>query len=315
MTALGTSAIEVFPLALGGNTFGWTSDESTSHAVLDGFVDGGGNFIDTADGYSAWAPGNSGGESETIIGRWLASGRNRSQVVLGTKVSQHPSFRGLSASNVHAAADASLTRLQTDYIDVYYAHFDDPDVPLEETVEAFDELRSAGKIREVGVSNYSGERLAEWIAIAERRGFAAPVALQPHYNLVRRASYEAELAPIVTAHGLGVVPYFALASGFLTGKYRSAKDLKGASREQMAHAYMSEAGLAVVDVLDRIARDRGVEVPTIALAWLRERPSVVAPIASARTLEQLPALMASASLTLADEERSALDAASAAVDG
>ncbi len=176
------------PLALGGNTFGWTSDEPTSLAVLDAFVAGGGNFIDTADGYSAWAPGNSGGESETIIGTWMASRRNRADVVIGTKVSQHPEFRGLAASNVRAAADASLQRLRTDYIDVYYAHFDDDSVPLEETVEAFDGLRTAGKIREVGVSNYSPERLQEWIDIAIRRGFALPVALQPHYNLVKRTA-------------------------------------------------------------------------------------------------------------------------------
>ncbi len=252
--------IDVFPLALGGNTFGWTSDEPTSQTVLDAYVGGGGNFIDTADGYSAWAPGNSGGESETIIGNWTASRGNRADIVIGTKVSQHPAFRGLAASNVHAAVDASLHRLQTDYIDVYYAHFDDASVPLEETVEAFDELRTAGKIREVGVSNYSPERLQEWINIATRRGFALPVALQPHYNLVKRSGYETGLAPVVAAHGLGVVPYFALASGFLTGKYRSEADLRGASREQMANAYMSAEGLAVVEVLDRVARARAVAI-------------------------------------------------------
>lgn len=315
MSVLGTSTIDVFPLALGGNTFGWTSDEPTSLAVLDAFVAGGGNFIDTADGYSAWAPGNSGGESETIIGTWMASRRNRADVVIGTKVSQHPEFRGLAASNVRAAADASLQRLGTDYIDVYYAHFDDDSVPLEETVEAFDGLRTAGKIREVGVSNYSPERLQEWIDIAIRRGFALPVALQPHYNLVKRTGYETGLAPIVEAHGLEVVPYFALASGFLTGKYRSQADLRGASREQMANAYMSAEGLAVIEVLDRIATARDTPIPTVALAWLRGRPGIAAPIASARTVEQLPALLASATFELTDEERTALDDVSARVGG
>ncbi|MDK8171003.1 aldo/keto reductase [Curtobacterium citreum] len=315
MTLLGTSSIDVFPLALGGNTFGWTSDEATSQTVLDAYLAGGGNFIDTADGYSAWVPGNSGGESETIIGNWTSSRRNRADIVIGTKVSQHPAFRGLAAANVRGAADASLQRLRTDYIDVYYAHFDDPGVPLEETIEAFDALRTAGKIREVGVSNYSPERLQEWIDIATRRGFALPVALQPHYNLVKRSEYETGLAPVVAAHQLGVVPYFALASGFLTGKYRSEVDLRGASREQMANAYMSAEGLAVVEVLDRIATAREVAIPTVALAWLRSRPGVAAPIASARTVEQLPALLASATFELTELERSDLNEASARVNG
>jgi aryl-alcohol dehydrogenase-like predicted oxidoreductase len=315
MTILGTSTIDVFPLALGGNVFGYTSDEATSHAVLDAYVAGGGNFIDTADLYSAWAPGNSGGESETIIGTWTASRRNRADVVIETKVSQHPAFRGLAASNVRAAADASLRRLRTDWIDVYYAHYDDPTVPLEETVEAFDALRTAGKIREVGVSNYTPERLREWIDIATRRGFALPVALQPHYNLVERAWYETGIAPVAAAHGLGVVPYFALASGFLTGKYRTPADLRGAVRGGMVSRYVNARGLAVVDVLDRIATARGVAIPTVALAWLRGRPGVTAPLASARTVEQLPALLASATLELTEQERADLDQVSARIDG
>lgn len=314
MTLLGTSTIEVFPLALGGNVFGFTSDEATSHAVLDAYVAGGGNFIDTADLYSAWVSGNSGGESETIIGTWAASRRNRSDVVIETKVSQHPAFRGLAASNIRAAADASLRRLQTDYIDVYYAHYDDPSVPLEETVAAFDALRTAGKIREVGVSNYSPARLQEWIDIATRRGFALPVALQPHYNLVERAWYETGLAPVVAAHELAVVPYFALASGFLTGKYRTRADLRGAVRGQMVNRYMSPRGLAVVEVLDRIAAAREVAIPTVALAWLRGRPGVAAPLASARTVEQLPALLASATFELTAQERGELDQVSARVE-
>ena len=186
MSTLGNSGIEVFPLNLGGNTFGWTSDEATSFQVLDAFTEAGGNFVDTADGYSAWVPGNSGGESETIIGKWLAARGNRDSVVIATKVSQHPQFRGLAAATVAAAADASLARLGTDRIDLYYAHFDDRDTPLEETVGAFDALVKAGKVRAVGVSNYTGDRIREWFEIARRNDFALPVAVQPHYNLVTR---------------------------------------------------------------------------------------------------------------------------------
>ena len=313
MTRIGTSDLDVFPLALGGNTFGWTSDEAASHAVLDAFVGAGGNFIDTADGYSAWAPGNHGGESETIIGSWLAARGHRDDVVIGTKVSQHPDFRGLSARNVAAAAAASLTRLGTDRIDLYYAHFDDANTPLEETVTAFNDLVVAGSIRYVGVSNYSAARVSEWIDIATRNGFALPVALQPHYNLVHRQPFEREQLPVVQRNHLGVVPYFALASGFLTGKYRTLADLEGSARRQMAGGYLNAEGLAVVAVLDTVAQAHGVSLATIALAWLRARPGVVAPLASARTVGQLPDLMASATLTLTSEETAALDAASARV--
>jgi aryl-alcohol dehydrogenase-like predicted oxidoreductase len=313
MTTIGTSDLDVFPLALGGNTFGWTSDEATSHAVLDAFSAHGGNFIDTADGYSAWAPGNSGGESETIIGTWLKARGNREQTVVGTKVSQHPEFRGLAASNVHAAADASLARLGTDYIDLYYAHFDDESVALEETVGAFNDLVVAGKVRYVGVSNYSAARIEEWIAIAAANGYALPVALQPHYNLVHREPFERELAPVVAAHRLGVMPYFALASGFLTGKYRTREDLAGTAREGMAGGYFSDEGLAVVSALDEIAAVHETQVATVALAWLIAQPGIVAPIASARVVDQLPALTAAASLTLTADELAALDAVSATV--
>jgi len=313
VTRIGTSDLDVFPLALGGNTFGWTSDEVESHSVLDAFVAGGGNFIDTADVYSAWAPGNAGGESETIIGSWIAARGTHDDVVIGTKVSQHPQFKGLSAKNVAAAADASLARLGVDAIDLYWAHFDDADTPLEETVNAFDQLLQDGKVRNIALSNYSAARVAEWFDIAERNGFTLPIALQPHYNLVTREPYESEFAALVETKQIGVVPYFSLAAGFLTGKYRSRDDLAGAAREGQVGGYFTDEGLAVVGVLDDISAAHGVELATTALAWLRAQPNVVAPIASARTLEQLPALLASAALTLTADDLAALDAVSAAV--
>ena len=311
MTKIGTSDLDVFPLALGGNTFGWTSDEQTSHAVLDAFVASGGNFVDTADGYSAWVPGNSGGESETIIGSWFAARGNRDRVVLGTKVSQHPDFKGLGGANGVAAADASLARLGTDYIDLYYAHFDDENTPLEETASAFNDLVVAGKVRNIAVSNYTADRVAEWFRIAEANGYALPVALQPHYNLVHREPFESEFGAIVAEKQLGVVPYYALASGFLSGKYRSAADLGKSPRGQGVAGYLDERGLGVLAALDSVASAHGVAVASVALAWLRTRPGIVAPLASARTTEQLPELVASATLELTAEETAALDAASA----
>ncbi|MCO5974650.1 aldo/keto reductase [Actinoallomurus soli] len=305
--------IDVYPLALGGSTFGWTSDEITSRRVLDGFLDAGGNLIDTSDSYSAFVPGNSGGESETIIGAWMAARRNRGRVVIGTKVSQHPEFAGLSAANVEAAADASLKRLGTDYIDLYWAHYDDPDVPLQETAEAFDALVRAGKVRAIGVSNYSGERIREWITIAHREGYAVPVAVQPLYNLVKRDPYERDIAPVVAAENLAVLPYQALAGGFLTGKYRAEPDVAGGIRQYMAHGFYSEAGLTVVGVLEDIAREHGTTPAAVALAWLCGRPGVVAPIASARTVGQLTSMTAFTRFELAAGQRSALDDVSARV--
>lgn len=311
MSTIGSSDLAVFPLALGGNTFGWTSDEASSREVLDAFVAGGGDLIDTADGYSAWVPGNSGGESESIIGRWMADAGNRSDVVIATKVSQHPDFRGLAAANVAAAADASLSRLGTDYIDLYYAHFDDENTPLEETVEAFDALVTAGKVRHVGISNFSAERVSEWVGIARRNGFAAPVALQPHYNLVHRSGFEKQLAPVAERTGLGVLPYYGLASGFLTGKYRTSADLDQSSRGAGAKSYLNDEGLGVVSALATVADARGAAIASVALAWLLARPTVVAPIASARTLQQLPDLLEGARLELTGPEIALLDEASA----
>lgn len=311
MTTLGTSGIDVFPLNLGGNVFGWTSDRQTSHRVLDAYADAGGNFLDTADGYSAWAPGNSGGESETIIGEWLAARGNRDRVVVATKVSSHPRFKGLAPANVVAAADASLQRLGTDHIDLYYAHFDDAGVPLAETAGAFDGLVRAGKVRAIGVSNYSADRIREWFDVARRDGLALPVAVQPHYNLVERAAYEQNIAPVAAAESLAVLPYYALASGFLTGKYRTEADLASGPRGGGAGRYLTDDGRAVLTALDEIAAAHGVEPATVALAWLRTRPNVPAPLASARTPEQLAPLLASVKLDLSADERTALDEASA----
>ncbi|QOL37571.1 aldo/keto reductase [Bifidobacterium subtile] len=308
---VGSSDLEVFPLALGGNTFGWTSDETASREVLDGYVAAGGNFIDTADVYSAWVEGNAGGESETILGRWLAVRGNRDKVVVATKVSQHPQYSGLSAANIAAAADASLLRLGTDYIDLYYAHFDDESTPLEETVEAFDKLVRSGKVRAIGLSNYTASRIEEWFRIAREGGYALPVALEPHYNLVVRINYETNLLPVARRENLAVFPYYSLASGFLTGKYRSSADAEGKARQGDVAPYLNDKGYALIDVLDAIAKAHRVSIATVSLAWLLKRPQVTAPIASARTAEQLPALISATRLSLSDEEMNALDTASA----
>lgn len=313
-TTIGTSDLEIAPLALGGNVFGWTADRDASFEVLDAFLAGGGDLVDTADGYSHWVPGNGGGESETIIGEWFAARGRRDETVLATKVSTHPDFPGLAADNVRAAADASLRRLQTDRIDLYYAHYDDPETPLEETVAAFSELVDAGKIRAIGVSNFSAERVAEWVGIARRDGLHLPVALQPHYNLVERDFETNGLRDVAEREELAVFPYYSLASGFLAGKYREAGDAsaQGASpRAEGAAKYLDDRGRAVLAVLDGIAADRGAELATVSLAWLRARPTVAAPIASARNLAQLPGLLAALELDLTSEEIERLDAASA----
>ena len=307
---LGDSGIEVFPLSLGGNVFGWTAGKQTSFDVLDGYVAAGGDFIDTADSYSAWVPGNHGGESETIIGEWLSRRSRRDDVVIATKVSRHPEFTGLAPDTVRRAARASLERLRTDRIDLYYAHFDDDAVPLEDIARVFSELVDEGLVRAIGVSNFSAERVAEWLRIAGEEGLHAPVALQPHYNLVERG-IEADLLPLAREAGLAVVPYSALASGFLTGKYRDGSTPEG-PRADGASRYLDGRGRRVLAALDAAAEAHGAEVATVALAWLRSQPGVVAPIASARVMEQLPALIASASLELSAEELATLDEASRA---
>ncbi|MDX3762465.1 aldo/keto reductase [Streptomyces sp. AK02-04a] len=308
---LGSSDLEVFPLSLGGNVFGWTADEAQSFTVLDAYTAGGGNFVDTADGYSAWVPGHTGGESETIIGKWFAARGNRSDVVLATKVSTHPEYKGLSPANIKAAADASLRRLGTDYIDLYYTHFDDTSVPVEEIIGALDELVRAGKVREIAASNISAERLAESVEFSDREGLARYVALQPHYNLVSRDTYEGPLQEVASRTGLAAVPYFALASGFLTGKYRPGTTVDSARAEGAGKHLDTERGIRVLAALDEVAGAHDAEVATVALAWLAARPTVAAPIASARTVEQLPALLAVADLTLTDAEVAKLTEASA----
>lgn len=311
MTKLGLSDLDVFPLCLGGNVFGWTADRDRSFAVLDAYVAGGGNFVDTADVYPAWAPGNSGGESETIIGEWLAARGNRDDVVVATKGSRLAPNTGLSAKAVHGAVDASLRRLGTDRIDLYYAHYDDPQTPVEETVTAYDELVRAGKVRYVAVSNMSPERITESLAFAEREGLARYVGLQPHYNLVERAAFEDELAGLAARWQLATLPYYALASGFLTGKYREGGPDVDSPRAAGASAYLTDRGLRVLAALDDVAGARHTTVAAVALAWLVSRPTVVAPIASARTTEQLAELMPMADLTLSPDELAALDSASA----
>ena len=315
MAVLGSSGIEVFALALGGNTFGWTSSKEVSFDVLDAYVDGGGNFVDSADVYSVWVPGNSGGESESIIGEWTAARGNRASMVIATKVSQHPEHPGLSAVNIAAAAEASLRRLQTDYIDLYYAHYDDASTPLEETVEAFDRLVTEGLVRSVGISNYSAERLSQWIDIAAKEGFGLPAALQPDYNLMKRKHFENEVLPIALEHQLAVVPYRGLAAGFLSGKYRSAADAANAARGGDVSAYFNEAGFAVARQVEAVASEVGAAPASVALAWLRTRPGVVAPIASASTVDQVAPLIASATLTLTDDQLTRLDQVSQAFGG
>ncbi|WP_059084750.1 aldo/keto reductase [Streptomyces scabiei] len=308
---LGTSDIEVFPLSLGGNVFGWTADEAQSFAVLDAYAAAGGNFVDTADSYSAWVEGHTGGESESIIGRWVRSRGNRDDVVIATKVSQHPEYQGLTAANIKAAADASLDRLGTDHIDLYYTHFDRPEVPVEEIVTALDNLVRAGKVRAIAASNITPERLKASLDFSDAEGLARYVAVQPHYNLVSRDTYEGPLQTVAADAGLSAVPYFALAKGFLTGKYRPGTTVDS-PRAAGAGAYLATpAGTRVLAALDEIAESRGAAHATVALAWLAARPTVAAPIASARNLDQLPDLLAVADLTLTPEELRRLTDASA----
>ncbi|MEV5943690.1 aldo/keto reductase [Streptomyces sp. NPDC051994] len=311
LRTLGSSDLSVFPLALGGNVFGWTADEDQSFAVLDAYTSGGGNFIDTADAYSYWAPGLSGGESETIIGKWTAARGNRDDLVIATKVGAHPEYKGLSASTIKAAAEESLRRLGTDHIDLYYTHYDDPTVSVEEIITALDQLVRDGKVRAIAASNITPERLQEFLDFSDREGLAKYAALQPHYNLVSRDTYEGALQETASRAGLAAVPYYALASGFLTGKYRPGQRVDSARAEGAGKHLQTERGRKVLAALDGIAQERGAEIATVALAWLAARPTVAAPIASARTVEQLPALLAVADLELTDAEVSALTVASA----
>jgi aryl-alcohol dehydrogenase-like predicted oxidoreductase len=301
MPQLGRTDLDVFGLCLGGNVFGWTADEETSFAVLDAYTAAGGNFVDTANSYL-----RTGGESETIIGNWLASRGSRDRLVIATKVGSSKENlqgeTGLSADAIHRAVRSSLRRLQTDRIDLYYAHKQDPKTPLEETLRAFDELVRAGLVRHIGISNHTAEQVAEAVAICEREGLAPPTVLQDHYNLLER-DYEDELAPVVEEHDLVECPYFGLAKGFLTGKYRPGGEAVRSERAGQAAAYLEDdRGIAVLENLDDIAQEHDVPLGAVALAWLRSRPHVVAPIASARTVEQLEQILPSAELELTDEE-------------
>ncbi|MFI8421828.1 aldo/keto reductase [Streptomyces sp. NPDC085479] len=312
---LGTSDLHVFPLALGGNVFGWSADEERSFAVLDAYAAAGGNFVDTADVYSEWVEGNEGGESESIIGRWLAARGNRSDIVVATKVGAHSRLKGLSAPTIKAGAEESLRRLGTDYIDLYYTHFDDESVPVEEIVTALDQLVKDGKVRAVAASNISPERLRASLDFAEAEGLARYVALQPEYNLVAREKYEGPLLDTAAATGLAAVPYYGLAAGFLTGKYRPGRTVESVRARGASALAETARGQAVLAALDEVAEARGAEPATVALAWLASRPTVAAPIASARTVEQVPALVAAAALTLTAEEAARLTAASETPEG
>jgi len=306
MTKIGSSELDASRLGLGANTFGWTADQDAAFAVLDAYVDAGGNFVDTADSYGRQSFV---GASETIIGEWFAARRRRDDVVLATKVGSLASRPGLSAATITAAVDESLQRLQTDHIDLYWAHKDDLDTPQEETLTAFDGLVRAGKVRAVGASNFTPERLVSALAISAREGLAAYVALQPHYNLMERAEFEALLLPVLTEHGVSCVPYYGLAKGFLTGKYRPGS-VVDSPRAERAASYLDDRGLAVLAALDDVAATHGVPVAAVALAWLAAQPTVVAPLASARSVDQLAELLPTLSLTLTDAEVAELSAAS-----
>lgn len=310
---LGQSGLKVRPLAFGGNVFGWSADEATSFRLLDAFLDAGFSLVDTADAYSHWVDGNQGGESETIIGRWLAKSRRRNDVVLATKVAKWAKHPGLSAANIAAAVEDSLRRLQTDHIDLYQAHEDDSKVPLEETLGAFAKLIDAGKVRAIGASNYSAPRLAEALQVAQANHLPRYQTLQPEYNLYDRAGYEKGLQAVVAEHGLGVINYYALASGFLSGKYRSAADAgkSGARGASVVDKYLNARGLRILTALDAVASAHKATPAQVALAWEIARPTITAPIVSATSIEQLQELLRATELKLSSEQMSELDAASA----
>jgi len=305
--ALGASGITTVPLMLGGNVFGWTADEAASFAVLDRFVERGGTLIDTADVYSAWAPGHRGGESETVIGAWLR--RSGARVQVATKVGKLAvdGKDGLRPEVIAKACDASLKRLGVERIDLYFAHADDANVPLADTMGAFDALVKAGKVGAVGASNYSAERLGEALAASDGDGLARFSVLQPEYNLLSRGEYEGALQALCVAENIGVVPYFGLASGYLSGKYRTAADLAKSARGQKAGGYMKGRGPEVLAAMDAVAAETGAGLPAIALAWLAAKPGITAPIASATSAEQLDDVMASLDLSLTPEQMARLD--------
>lgn len=309
---LGRSSLSVAPLAFGGNVFGWSADEQRSFELLDAFVDAGFNLIDTADVYSAWVPGNRGGESETIIGKWLKRSGKRDKVVIATKVAKWAEHPGLSPMNINQAVEGSLRRLQTDVIDLYQAHEDDATVPLHETLEAFGKLIEQGKVRVIGASNYGADRFGEALALSAKLGLPRYETLQPEYNLVSRKLYEKELEPLVISENIGVINYYALASGFLSGKYRSEADLaKSTARSGAVQKYLNAHGLGVLAALDKVAAEHNTTPSQVALAWLMARPSVTAPIASATSVPQLKELLGAVTLQLSKADIAVLDQASA----
>jgi aryl-alcohol dehydrogenase-like predicted oxidoreductase len=310
MMKLGTSDLNVYPLCLGGNTFGWTANEQESFEVLDAYAAAGGNFIDSADAYSHWIPGNSGGESETILGNWMKARGNRDSIVIATKLGMLPGFTALTADNIATAVDNSLRRLQTDYIDLYYAHKDDPDTDQLETMTAFDALVKAGKVRNIAASNYSADRLQSALDVADANGLTKFVALQNLYNLVERSAYEGALRDVVARNNLVSLPYYSLAKGFLTGKYR-VKGETESGRAAGAEVYLDTNGPKVLAAMDTVAAAHEVSLTTIALAWVAAQPTIATPIASARVVSQLPDLLAMSNVTLTAAEIALLDAASA----
>lgn len=309
---LGNSGLDVPVLCIGGNVYGWTLPEAESFRQLDAAVDAGLNFVDTADVYSRWAPGHSGGESEAIIGKWFARSGKREKMILATKVGieMGEGKKGLSAAYIQQAVEDSLRRLQTDYIDLYQAHKDDPETPLEETLTAFDKLVKAGKVRHIGASNYSGARLTEALETSKKHGLASYVSLQPHYNLVQRKDFESDLLPVVEKYSVGVIPYFSLAAGFLTGKYRSKADAEGKARGKMVDRYLNDFGFGVIDALEEAAKAHHSTPARVALAWLIAQPGITSPIASATNEKQFADLVEATKLTLDAEMLKKLTAVS-----
>lgn len=310
---LGNTDIEIVPLVFGGNVFGWTADEQTSFDLLDAWVDRGFDAIDTANVYSSWVPGHQGGESEAIIGKWLARSGKREKVMIATKVGMEMpgDGKGLRKDYILEQVEKSLKRLQTDVIDLYQSHKDDESTPLDETLEAYAQLLRDGKVRAIGASNYNGARLSEAIETARKAGLPAYETLQPNYNMHDRQDYETDLAPVAKKYGLGVIPYFSLASGFLTGKYQSLEDTKGKNRGSRVEKYFDDRGKAILKALKKVSEDTGAEQASVALAWSMAQPTITAPIASATSTKQLNALFAAVNLKLSEAQLKALDEASA----
>ena len=315
MRRLGRSGLRVSALCLGGNTFGWTTDQKASESVLDAYVEAGGNFIDTADVYSRWVPGNTGGESETALGIWMSARRNRDAVLIATKVmgpmGPGPNDTGLSRQHIVAGLEASLRRLKTDFVDLYQAHWDDRETPLEETLRAFDDLVRQGKVRYIGASNYHAWRLTRALWESDTRGYVRYESIQPKYNLVFRDEYERELEPLCLEQHIGVIPYSSLASGFLSGKYQRGAALPTTARAgNVQKIYMNDRGFTILEAVEKVASRTGATAAQVALSWLAHRPGITAPIASATSVAQLEELLGGIELRLDEEATATLDRAS-----